>query len=73
MTKEEVIKEITALKGLGKVKAELLYKHGFDSMDKLKAASLEDLTKIKGISEKNANDILNQLKIEKKEEPIKVK
>lgn len=73
MTKEEVIKELTALKGLGKVKAELLYKNGFDSMDKLKAATLEDLTKIKGISEKNANDILNQLKIEKKEKPTKVK
>ena len=73
MSKEEVIKELTAIKGLGKVKAELLYENGFDSMDKLKVVSLEDLTKIKGISEKNANDILNQLKGETKEEPKKVK
>ena len=73
MSKEEVIKELTAIKGLGKVKAELLYDNGFDSIDKLKVASSEDLTKIKGISEKNAKDILNQLKVEKKEEPKKVK
>jgi len=73
MVKEEVIKELTALKGLGKVKAELLYNNGFDSIDKLKAASIEDLKKIKGISEKNANDILKQLKVEKKEPPKKAK
>jgi large subunit ribosomal protein L32e len=73
MSKEEAIEELTGIKGLGKVKAELLFDNGFDSIDKIKVASLEDLTKIKGISEKNANDILNQLKVETKKEPKKVK
>lgn len=73
MVKEQAIKELTSLKGLGKVKAELLYDNGFDSIDKLRSATLEDLIKIKGISEKNANDILNQLKVETKKKTKKVK
>lgn len=73
MAKEDVINEFTTLKGLGKVKAELLYNHGIDSMDKLKRANFEELIKIKGISEKNANEIINQLGEKTKEKPIKVK
>ncbi|MFW6173307.1 MAG: 50S ribosomal protein L32e [Elusimicrobiota bacterium] len=73
MAKEEVIKEFTTIKGVGKVKAELLYDNGFDSIEKLKGANVNDLVKIKGISEKNANDILNQLKEKRKEETEKVK
>jgi large subunit ribosomal protein L32e len=70
MTKEAVLKEFEALKGVGKAKAKLLYNNGFDSMDKLKKARLKDLTKLKGITEKNAKEILGQLK-EKKEKPAK--
>lgn len=70
MTKEAVLKEFEALKGVGKAKAKLLYDNGFDSMDKLKKAKLKDLTKLKGITEKNAKEILTQLK-EKKEKPAK--
>jgi large subunit ribosomal protein L32e len=70
MTKEAVLKEFEALKGVGKAKAKLLYDNGFDSMDKLKKAKLKDLTKLKGITEKNAKEILGQLK-EKKEKPAK--
>ncbi len=62
MTKEEVLKEFEALKGVGKVKAKLLYDNGFDSLDKLKKAKVKDLTIIKGITEKNAKDILAQVK-----------
>ena len=62
MTKESVIKEFTALNGVGNAKAELLYTSGFDSIDKLKNATVEDLKNIKGLTEKNAKDILNQLK-----------
>jgi len=62
MTKEDVIKKFTKIKGLGKVKAELLYNNGYTSMEKIKNSTLEDLIKIKGITEKNANDIINQLK-----------
>jgi large subunit ribosomal protein L32e len=70
MTKEAVLKEFEALKGVGKVKAKLIYDNGFDSMEKLKKAKIKDLTKLKGITEKNANEILGQIK-EKKEKPMK--
>ena len=70
MTKEAVLKEFEALKGVGKAKAKLLYDNGFDSMDTLKKAKLKDLTKLKGITEKNAKEIIGQLK-EKKEKPAK--
>jgi large subunit ribosomal protein L32e len=69
MTKEAVLKEFEALKGVGKVKAKLIYDNGFDSMEKLKKAKIKDLTKLKGITEKNANEILGQIK-EKKEKPM---
>jgi large subunit ribosomal protein L32e len=70
MTKETVLKEFEALKGVGKVKAKLLYDNGFDSLEKLRKAKIKDLTKLKGISEKNAKEILDQLK-EKKEKSTK--
>jgi large subunit ribosomal protein L32e len=65
MTKEAVLKEFEALKGVGKVKAKLLYDNGYDSVEKLKKAKIKDLTKLKGITEKNANEILDQLKAKK--------
>ncbi len=70
MTKETVLKEFEALKGVGKVKAKLLYDNGYDSLEKLKKAKIKDLTKLKGITEKNAKEILDQLK-EKKEKTTK--
>jgi len=68
MTKESVIKEFTALKGVGQAKAELLYTSGFTSMEKLKKATAKELQAIKGITEKNANDILNQVNQSEKKE-----
>lgn len=73
MTKDKVIKEFTTLRGVGKAKAELLYSQGFDSLEKLKNASVEDLVKIKGITEKNAKDIKDQLKGKKIEVKKKTK
>jgi len=73
MTKEDVIKQFTLLKGVGSAKAELIYSYGFDTVDKLKKATVDDLKKIQGITEKNAQDILNQLKEDKKKEPLKEK
>jgi large subunit ribosomal protein L32e len=70
MTKETVLKEFEALKGVGKVKAKLLYENGFDSLEKLKKAKIKDLTKLKGITEKNAKEILSQIN-EKKEKLVK--
>ncbi len=62
MAKDDVIKEFTSLKGVGKAKAELLYKNGFNSLDKLKKAAVADLTKVDGISETSAKDIVGQFK-----------
>jgi large subunit ribosomal protein L32e len=61
MAKDDVIKAFTKLQGVGKTKAELLYSNGFTSMDKLKKASQEDLVKVKGITAKNAEEILRQV------------
>lgn len=69
MIKEDFIKELTSLKGVGRAKAELLYNYGYDSLDKIQKASIRDLSKIKGLNEKSARDIKNQLKkIEEKQE-----
>jgi large subunit ribosomal protein L32e len=62
MAKQDVIKQFTALKGVGKAKAELLYDNGLDSLVKLKKASVKELTKLKGINEAFAKEILGQLK-----------
>ena len=62
MTKDDSIEQFTSLKGVGKTKAELLYKSGFDSLEKLGKASVKDLTKIKGINEKLAKEIIDQTK-----------
>ena len=64
MAKEDVIKEFLSLNSVGKAKAELIYNSGFDSMEKLGKASVEDLVQIKGINEKFANNIKDQLKNE---------
>ena len=62
MAKDDVIKEFTKIKGVGKAKAELLYDKGFDSLDKLKKATIKDLAKVEGITETIAKNIKDQLK-----------
>ena len=62
MKKETIIKQFASLKGIGEKKAELIYENGFDSIEKLKKASANDLKRITGISEKIASDIIHQLK-----------
>jgi len=64
MTKEDAIKEFTKIKGINKTKAELLYKNGFDSIEKLKKAKTKDLEKIDGITNSIAKNILKQVSIE---------
>jgi KaiC/GvpD/RAD55 family RecA-like ATPase/ribosomal protein S13 len=51
----EAIKELTSI---GSFKANILYDAGYTSVDKLKEASVEDLTAIKGISKSYAKKIL---------------
>lgn len=73
MTKESVIKQFTSIKGVGNAKAELLYDNGFDSVERLKNAKVQDITKINGITEKNAKDIIGQLKGKSKAKPSETK
>ena len=62
MAKEDVIKEFTKIKSVGRAKAELLYDTGFDSIEKLKKAAIKDLVKIYGITDSIAKNIKDQLK-----------
>lgn len=68
MTKGDIVKEFSSIKGIGKAKAELIYDNGFTSIDQLKKASIEDLTKIKGITKKIATEVLKQLAASSKKE-----
>ena len=47
---------------IGKKSAEILISGGFDSIDKLESASVEDLMKIDGIGEKTASIIVSSFK-----------
>jgi len=69
MAKEDVIKTFTALKGVGAAKAEALYDAGYTSLEKLSKASVEDLSKIKGITENAAEAILEQTQENKPQQP----
>jgi len=71
MAKQDVIKQFTTLKGVGPAKAELLYTHGFDSFEKLKKASVKDLSNLEGLNDRFAQDLLVQLKEKKTEETKK--
>jgi large subunit ribosomal protein L32e len=62
MAKTEAVKEFTKIKGVGKAKAEALYKKGYDSLEKLKKADVKDLTKVDGITESIAKNIKNRFK-----------
>jgi len=62
MTKDDIINELVKIKGIGKAKAEILYKKGFTSIDKLKKATSKDLMKIESITDKNVKDINNYFK-----------
>jgi large subunit ribosomal protein L32e len=65
MTKEEVLNKLTSLKGIGQSKAEALVEDGYDTIDKINKASIEDLIKVKGISKSVAESIKKQLKEQK--------
>jgi large subunit ribosomal protein L32e len=62
MTKKEMITMLTSLKGIGTAKAEALIDAGYDTPEKIIAASLEDLTGVPGISESVATSLQDQLK-----------
>ncbi|RLF42820.1 MAG: 50S ribosomal protein L32e, partial [Thermoplasmata archaeon] len=47
MGSEDIIKFLTSIQGIGKAKAETIVKSGFDSIEKLKKADIEELSSIK--------------------------
>ena len=72
--KDSVIMNFAELGGVGESKAELLYASGYRNLDELQKASVNDLTKIDGISEKLAKNIRREVrKIIRKRKKSKVK
>ena len=61
MANEDVIETISKLPGVGRKKAEAIVAAGFDSMEKLKAASVEELQAAEGIGPKVAQAIIDGL------------
>ncbi len=61
MAKKETIELFSKIKGVGKAKADLLYENGYDSLEKINKSSIKKLTEIKGINEKLAIEIKNQV------------
>lgn len=59
--KEEMVKTLTSLKGIGEVKAEAIINAGFDTLKKIQEASIEELCTINGINESVATSIKDQL------------
>jgi helicase len=58
--KEELL-SLTKLKGIGRVRARILFQHGLEKPADLKNVSAEQLGGIKGIGLALARDILQQL------------
>ncbi len=58
--REELL-PVVSLRGVGRVRARRLFDAGFDSIDKLKNATVSQLTRIPGIGEKLAREILKQV------------
>lgn len=69
MTKEEIIKKLVEIKGIGPAKAEAIYKESFDSVEKLANASVEELIKIKGVNEIIAKEIIEYFASLQQEKP----
>jgi large subunit ribosomal protein L32e len=69
MTKEDLFSKIKKIKGVDDSKAKAIYDAGFTSVEKLKKADVEQLSKIKGINKDLAKTIVTE--IGKKEEETK--
>lgn len=59
-TEEKI--DLTQIKGVGAKTADVLKKAGYDSIEKIKNLTLEDLVKLDGIGEKTAQKILKSVK-----------
>ncbi|MEM3818821.1 MAG: DEAD/DEAH box helicase [Nitrososphaerota archaeon] len=58
--REELL-PLTRLKGIGRVRARALYRAGYTSIEKLRAVTVEDLTRVLGIGRRIAEKILEQV------------
>ena len=56
-SKKLLERELTAISGIGNKKANVLLKH-FKTMNKIKNASFDELLNVKGITQKDANEII---------------
>jgi len=54
--------DLTAIEGVGKKTQDALHKAGFDTVEKIKNASIDDLTQVEGIGKKTAEKILKSAK-----------
>lgn len=63
-SRETSVRALLAIEGVGIIKAESLYDKGFRSLHDLKEAKVEDLTKVRGISEKLARKIKEMAELE---------
>ena len=62
MSAQDMMKILTDLKGIGEAKAEALIDAGFDRVEKIQSASIDQLTAVQGISETVAISLQKQLK-----------
>ncbi|HUL39495.1 MAG TPA: DUF835 domain-containing protein, partial [Methanomassiliicoccales archaeon] len=58
LSKEALVPYLLRIPRMNQVKADMLYEAGYDSIDKVKSASKEDLRKVKGMGEKTVDEIV---------------
>ncbi|HXZ24487.1 MAG TPA: isoleucine--tRNA ligase [Methanomassiliicoccales archaeon] len=59
MPKERLFPYLLRVPRMNDVKAEMLYESGFDSLDKIKAASKDELRKVKGMGGKTVDELIH--------------
>jgi large subunit ribosomal protein L32e len=62
MTKKEIISKIKKIKGVDDLKAKAIYDAGFTSVEKLKKAGIDEMSKIKGINKELAKTIVTEIR-----------
>lgn len=59
--REELMDFLLQIEGIGESKAEMIFAHGIDSLKGLRKTTLEDLVRVRGISEKIAQSIKDRI------------
>jgi predicted amidophosphoribosyltransferase len=58
MTKEKLTPYLLRIPRVNEVKADMIFDSGFDSLDKIKSASKEDLRRVKGLGGKTVDEVV---------------